>query len=139
MPMLPQDPSRRLSWGNLLTRILVGWVFLSEGCPEVPLSGRVGYRPLREDRNSWPQFFAPFVGVEEIVCGILLLLGVFTSLASVLLLIDIAVAIVTTKFPVLFKQGFWATLLEARRDFCMFFGLIAILIMGGGYILSGLP
>jgi hypothetical protein len=64
---------------------------------------------------------------------------VFTSLASVLLLIDIAVAIVTTKFPVLFKQGFWATLLEARWDFCMFFGLIAILIMGGGYILSGLP
>ena len=31
MPMLPQDSSRRISWGILLVRILAGWVFLSEG------------------------------------------------------------------------------------------------------------
>ena len=80
----------------------------------------------------WPQYSAPFVGVVEIVCGVLLILGLFTSLASVSLLIVIAVAIVTTKFPMLLKQGFWATLHEARADFSMLFGLIAILLMGAG-------
>jgi len=66
----------------------------------------------------------------EIVCGILLILGLFTSLASVVLLIDIAVAIATTKFPMLLEQGLWATLHEACTDFSMLFGLIAILMMG---------
>jgi putative oxidoreductase len=75
----------------------------------------------------WPHYSAPFVGVVEIVCGALLILGLFTSLASKLLLIDIAVAIATTKVPLLLKQGFWATLHEARTDFSMLFGLIAIL------------
>jgi putative oxidoreductase len=40
----------------------------------------------------WPQVMAPFVGVVEIVCGSLLLIGLVTRLATVPLLIDIAVA-----------------------------------------------
>jgi uncharacterized membrane protein YphA (DoxX/SURF4 family) len=68
----------------------------------------------------------------EIVCGTLVILGLFTSLASVLLLSDIAVAIATTKFPMLLNQGLWATLHEARTDFSMLFGLIALLLMGAG-------
>ena len=31
MPMFVQDSPRRLFWGTLLVRILVGWVFLAEG------------------------------------------------------------------------------------------------------------
>jgi putative oxidoreductase len=60
--------------------------------------------------------------VLEIVCGTLLILGLFNSLASALLLVDIAVAIATTKFPMLLKQGLWATLREARTDFSLLFG-----------------
>jgi uncharacterized membrane protein YphA (DoxX/SURF4 family) len=132
MPLVPQDSSRRISWGILLVRILVGWVFLSEGIQKFLFPAALGTGRFVKIGIPWPQYSAPFVGVVEIVCGALLILGLFTSLASVLLLIDIAVAIATTKVPMLLKQGFWATLHEARTDFSMLFGLIAILLMGAG-------
>jgi len=132
MPMVSQDSSRRLSWGILLVRILAGWVFLSEGIQKFLFPAALGTGRFVKIGIPWPQYSAPFVGVVEIVCGALLILGLFTSLASVFLLIVIAVAIATTKFPMLLKQGFWATLHEARADFSMLFGLIAILLMGAG-------
>jgi putative oxidoreductase len=48
------------------------------------------------------------------------------------LLIDILVAIATTKIPMLLKQGFWAAMHEARTDFCMLLGLVAIALLGAG-------
>jgi uncharacterized membrane protein YphA (DoxX/SURF4 family) len=132
MPISSQYPSPRLSWGILLVRILVGWVFLSEGVQKFLFPAALGTGRFAKIGIPWPQYSAPFVGVVEIVCGALLILGLFTSLASVFLLIVIAVAIATTKFPMLLKQGFWATLHEARADFSMLFGLIAILLMGAG-------
>jgi uncharacterized membrane protein YphA (DoxX/SURF4 family) len=48
------------------------------------------------------------------------------------LLIDILVAIVTTKLPMLMKQGFWAAMHEGRTDFCMVIGLLAIALLGAG-------
>jgi putative oxidoreductase len=70
---------------------------------------------------------APFVGVVEIVCGTLLLLGLRTRLATVPLLIDIGVALYSTKIVMFAKDGFWATLHEARTDVSMLLGLIFLL------------
>jgi uncharacterized membrane protein YphA (DoxX/SURF4 family) len=44
----------------------------------------------------------PFVAGVETACGALVLLGLFTRLAAIPLLIDISVAIVSTKIPALF-------------------------------------
>ena len=54
------------------------------------------------------------------------------ALVAVPLLIDISVAIVTTKWPMLRHQGFWSAMHESRVDLCMFFGLVAILLLGPG-------
>jgi putative oxidoreductase len=51
-----------------------------------------------------PQVMAPFVGVAEIVCGTLLLVGFLTSLAAVPLLIDIFVALYSTKIVTFAKN-----------------------------------
>lgn len=75
---------------------------------------------------------APFVGVTEIICGALLLAGLFTRLACVPLLIDICVALYSTKILAFLKNGFWGTLHEARTDVSMLLGLIFLLIVGGG-------
>jgi uncharacterized membrane protein YphA (DoxX/SURF4 family) len=74
----------------------------------------------------------PFVGVVEIVCGAMLILGIATLYAVIPLLIDIGVAIATTKVPMFHHQGFWATMHEGRTDFCMLLGLIAIACLGAG-------
>jgi len=73
----------------LLIRILVGWVFLSKAYRSfVPRFLGVGR--FVKIGIPWPQARAPFVGIIEIVCGSLLLIGLVTRLATVPLLIDIA-------------------------------------------------
>lgn len=130
--MSPQVSQRRLSLGILLVRILVGWVFLSEGIQKFLFSAALGAGRFTKIGIPAPQFSGPFVGVVEIVCGALLIVGLFTTLATVPLFIDIAVAIATTKVPMLLKQGFWAAMHEARTDFCMLLGLIVIMLLGAG-------
>lgn len=116
----------------ILVRIMVGWVFLSEGIQKFIFPAALGAGRFAKIGIPAPQFFGPFVGVVEIVCGALLIVGLLTRLASIPLLIDILVAIATTKIPMLAKTGFWATMHEARTDFCMLLGLIFLLIAGAG-------
>jgi uncharacterized membrane protein YphA (DoxX/SURF4 family) len=66
----------------------------------------------------------------EIVCGPLLILGLATRLAAIPLLIDISVAIATTKIPMVAQSGFWAAAHEARTDYFMLLGSIFLLIVG---------
>jgi DoxX len=55
----------------------------------------------------------------EIGCGLLVLVGLTTRLVAIPLIIDMLVAIATTKIPMLFKSGFWSTAHEARADWSM--------------------
>lgn len=130
--MPPQNSHRRLSLGILFVRILVGWVFLSEGIQKFLFPAALGAGRFVKIGIPAPAFTGPFVGAVEIVCGALLLVGLFTTLAIVPLFIDIAVAIATTKASMLLKHGFWASMHEARTDFCMLVGLIAIALLGAG-------
>jgi uncharacterized membrane protein YphA (DoxX/SURF4 family) len=72
------------------------------------------------------------VGYCEILCGALLLLGLLTRLAAIPLLIDMLVAIATTKIPLLLHSGFWAMAHEARVDYAMLLGLLFLLLTGAG-------
>jgi uncharacterized membrane protein YphA (DoxX/SURF4 family) len=129
---IASEPGKRIAWGLLLLRILVGWVFLSEGIQKFLFPSTLGAGRFVKIGIPAPQFTGPFVGVVEIVCGTLLILGLYTLFAVLPLIIDSAVAISTTKIPLLLKQGFWAAMHEGRTDFCMFVGLIAIGLLGAG-------
>ncbi len=117
---------------TLLIRLLVGWVFLSEGIQKFLFPEALGVGRFVKIGIPAPHFFAPFVGVVEIVCGSLLIMGLLTRLAAIPLLIDISVAIITTKIPMLAKSGFWATVHEARTDYCMWLGSLFLLMVGAG-------
>ena len=116
----------------LLVRLLVGVVFLSEGIQKFLYPATLGVGRFEKIGIPAPQFFAPFVGVVEILCGALLIVGLLTRLAAIPLLIDISVAIATTKIPMLMKSGFWAAMHEARTDICMFLGSIFLIAVGAG-------
>lgn len=122
----------RTSKATLLIRILVGWVFLSEGIQKFLFPDALGVGRFVRIGIPWPQVLAPFVGVVEIVCGTLILLGLFTRLASIALLADIAVAIYSTKIVAFAKNGFWGTLHEARTDISMLLGLLFLVLVGSG-------
>jgi putative oxidoreductase len=117
---------------TLLVRLVVGVVFLSEGIQKFLFPAALGVGRFAKIGIPWPGFSAPFDGVLEICCGLLILLGLATRLASVPLVIDMLVAIATTKLPILFKSGFWSMAHEARTDWSMLLGAIFLLIVGGG-------
>jgi putative oxidoreductase len=116
----------------LLIRILVGWVFLSEGIQKFVFPAQLGVGRFEKIGIPSPHVMAPFVGTVEVVCGTLLLLGFFTRMAAIPLLGVILVAIATTKLPMIAKTGMWSMLHEARTDFSMLLGLVFLLITGAG-------
>ncbi len=130
---------------TVLIRLMVGGVFLSEGIQKFlePASRGAG----RFERIGLPaaEILGPFVGATEVVCGALVLLGLFTRLAAVPLIATMLVALVTTKLPILLGSGFWGLHLrelpsygfwsmahEARTDFAMLLGAVFLLLVGAG-------
>jgi putative oxidoreductase len=116
----------------VLIRLAVGAVFLSEGIQKFLFPDAQGVGRFSKIGIPAPEIMAPFVGVFEIACGALLLVGLLTRLAAIPLIIDMIVAITTTKIPILIKSGFWAMAHEARTDFAMILGCLFLLIVGGG-------
>lgn len=117
---------------TVLVRALVGGVFLLEGIKKFLFVEQWGAGRFARIGISAPHLMGPFVGGVEIVCGLLLLSGLLTRLAAIPLIIDISVAIWTTKIPILLKSGFWPMEAEARTDYSMLLGLIFLLIVGAG-------
>jgi putative oxidoreductase len=116
----------------VLVRLMIGWVFLSEGIQKFLFPLALGVGRFEKIGIPAPDLLAPFVGFVEIILGFLLIVGLLVRLAAIPLLIDISVAILTTKIPMLAKSGFWGTMHEARTDFCMFLGLLFLLAVGSG-------
>ena len=117
----------------LLIRLAVGLIFFTQGILKYtdPNMGVVRFTRIG---FSHPYFTARFVGTFEIVCGLLILLGLWTRAAAVPLLIVICTAIVTTKLPELARanQGFWFMVSDARTDFAMLCSLLFLLAIGDG-------
>lgn len=116
----------------LLVRLLVGGVFLSEGVQKFLFPEDLGVGRFVKIGIPAPEFTGPFVGVCETACGSLLILGLLTRLAAIPMIIDMLVAISTTKVPILLKSGFWPMAHEARTDWSMLLGSIFLLIVGAG-------
>jgi putative oxidoreductase len=132
MSMNTDEATNRTAKAILLIRVLVGWVFLSEGIQKFLFPEALGVGRFVKIGIPRPLVMAPFVGVVEIVCGTLLLIGLLTRLAPIPLLIDICVALYSTKIVTLAKNGIWSTLHEARTDVSMLLGLVFLLLVGGG-------
>lgn len=128
---------------TVLIRIVVGSVFFTEGIQKFLFPDALGEGEFEKIGIPAPYIMASFVGVVEIVFGALLVLGLLTRLATIPLIIDISMAIATTKIPLLFgtgpfpnpqgaQYGIWGMLHAGRLDFSMLLGAIFLLIVGAG-------
>jgi putative oxidoreductase len=94
----PEWLAAHFSWlPPLAARVTVGWVFLWSGW------GKLNDIPTVIDNFvGWgipfTHILAPFVSLVEFVGGLLLLLGLFTRLAAVPLIVVMIVAILTAKW-----------------------------------------
>ncbi|MGD9502897.1 MAG: DoxX family protein [Methyloceanibacter sp.] len=95
---LPERLSAYFSWlPPLAARIVVGWVFLWTGW------GKLNNLPtVTANFVDWgipfPHILTPFVSAVEFFGGLLLLLGLFTRVAAVPLVIVMIVAIIAAKW-----------------------------------------
>jgi putative oxidoreductase len=115
-----------------LIRLMVSGVFLSEGIQKFLFPSALGVGRFAQIGIPAPEIMAPFVGIVEIGCGLLIFLGLWTRLAAVPLIIDMGVAIATTKVPILLKSGFWSMAHEGRTDYSMLLGATFLLYVGAG-------
>ena len=117
----------------LLIRIAVGLIFLTQGILKY-IDPNMGIIRFTRIGFPYPGFTAQFVGAFEMVCGVLVLVGLLTRIAAIPLLIVICTAITTTKIPELVRpnQGFWFMVSDARTDFAMLCSLVFLICAGPG-------
>jgi putative oxidoreductase len=139
--MMPTTAPAGAQPANLIVRLLVGLVFLPEGVKKFLFPEQWGAGRFARIGIPAPEAMAHFVGAVEIVCGVLLLLGLLTRLAAVPLVVDMLVALATTKLPLLWratavssKVGFWSLQAESRTDYAMLMGLLFLSLAGAGAI-----
>lgn len=128
----------------ILLRVMVGLVFVSEGILKFVRPQELGVGRFAAIGMPFPEVLAPLVAVVEIAGGLSVMVGFYAGDAALALLAVIVVALVTTKLPILVGRplgpfapiklahyGLVTFLHEARVDFCMLLGTVAVLIDAG--------
>lgn len=128
---------------TILIRLMAGGVFLWEGILKFVYTNQ-GVGRFTKIGIPAPNAMATFVGVLEIAGGVLLITGFLTRLIAVPFIIQMLVAILSTKIslylgtsplplpPAPPQVGFWAVLHETRSDYAQIMTVIFLLIAGPG-------
>jgi putative oxidoreductase len=128
---------------TLLLRVMAGGVFLSEGILKFVYTNQ-GVGRFAKLGLPAPEFTATFVGCLEIVGGLLLLLGLLTRAFAIAFIIEMIVAILSTKIALYLgtsplalppsppKVGFWAVMHEIRSEYAQLLTCAFLLIVGPG-------
>jgi putative oxidoreductase len=128
---------------TVVMRMMVGGVFLSEGILKFVYTNQ-GVGRFTKLGIPFPDVTATFIGGLEIVGGILLMAGLFTRVIAIPFIIEMVVAILTTKISLYLgtsplplpsaapKVGFWAVMHETRSDYAQILTSIFLLVVGPG-------
>ncbi|MGA9527125.1 MAG: DoxX family protein [Terriglobales bacterium] len=128
---------------TLLLRLMAGGVFFWEGMLKFVYVNQ-GVGRFTKLGIPFPQYTATFIGCLEIVGGLLLISGLMTRLISIPFVIEMIVAILTTKIslylgtsplplpPAPPRIGIWAVLHEIRSDYAQILTTMFLLVNGPG-------
>jgi putative oxidoreductase len=130
---------------NLIIRLMTGAVFFFEGILKFVYANQ-GVGRFTKLGFPFPETTAHFVATAEIVGGLLLMLGLGTRIIAFFFIIEMIVAILSTKIslyfgtsplpmpPALPKLGIWAVEHESRSDYAQLLTSLFLLIEGAGKI-----
>jgi putative oxidoreductase len=137
---LTELTATRASSAVVPIRLYVGLIFAGEGMLKFLRPDALG--PGRFIKSGIPggTFLAYLDGVVEIGCGMLILAGLLTRLATLPMIVDMLGALSITKVPLLWghaplypkEGGFWDFFHEGRLEVAMLCGSVFLLIVGAG-------
>lgn len=117
----------------VLIRVVVGGIFVSEGAQKFLFPATLGPgRFASQTPLPAPTLLAYLDGGFEIACGVLLVVGLLTRLATLPMIVNMVGAEVFTKIPLALSHGIWAYAHEARPELSQLFGLVFLLVVGAG-------
>ena len=123
------DGLKLQSCGLTVLRIVVGIVFVMHGYQKVHVFHMQGVTGMLSHLGiPLPAVFAVILTTVELLGGILLITGLATRIPSVLLAIDMLVAIVTFHM----KNGFFAQTNGIELPLTLLGALVCLAISGGG-------
>ena len=137
------DSSESAPAATILLRLMAGGVFFWEGILKFVYTNQ-GVGRFTKLGIPVPDVMAHFVAGLEIIGGLLLIVGFLTRLISVPFIIEMLVAIATTKIslylgtsplplpPAPPQVGIWAVLHEIRSDYAQIMIVQFLLIAGPG-------
>jgi putative oxidoreductase len=127
----------------IVLRLMAGGVFVWEGLLKFVFHNQGGGR-FTAIGIPLPETMATFVALLEIGGGVLLLSGLFTRFISIPFIIEMVVAMLSTKIAIYLgtsplplppappQTGFWAVLHEIRSEYAQLLTVIFLLIAGPG-------
>jgi putative oxidoreductase len=127
----------------LIIRLMCGGVFFWEGILKFVYTNQ-GVGRFTKLGFAFPADTAHFIAIGEIIGGLLLLFGLFTRITAFYFIIEMIVAILSTKVslylgtsplplpPAPPTTGFWAVLHEGRADYAQLLTCIFLLVEGAG-------
>src|SRR5262252_6557388 len=136
-------PPLKAPRATILIRSMAGAVFLWEGVLKFVYVNQ-GVGRFTKLGFPFPELTAHFVGVLEIVGGILLIAGLLTRVTAIPFAIEMVVAILSTKIalylgtsplplpPAPPQIGIWAVLHESRSDYAQIMSALFLLFAGPG-------
>lgn len=116
----------------VFVRMIAGVVFVSEGIQKYLVVSLLGPSYFQDIGFGHPMFWSYFTGSFEIVCGLLVIAGLFTRIAAVPLLTIMITAYFTAKLPVLLDKGFLSFAQVYRVDYALTILIIMLLVYGAG-------
>lgn len=124
--------SRDTATPIIIIRVVIGAIFILEGFLKFVTPETYGAGRFVKIGIPAPEVMAQLVGVVEIVCGGLVLIGLATRLAAIPLMIVMLVALATTKVPILLASGFATAANAARLDVAMLLSAGFLVMVGAG-------
>jgi len=137
------NPSPDGPVSTLLLRLMAGGVFFWEGILKFVYVNQ-GVGRFTKLGMPFPHFTANFIGYLEIVGGLLLLSGLMTRLIAIPFIIEMIVAILSTKISLYLgtsllplppsppQFGMWAVLHEVRSEYAQLLTTAFLLVNGPG-------
>jgi putative oxidoreductase len=128
---------------SLVIRLMAGGVFLSEGLLKFAYVNQ-GVGRFTRLGMPMPGVLAPAIALLEIGGGLLLMSGLGTRLISVPFIVEMVVAVLSTKIALYFGMsplpkppappfmGWWAVLHESRSDYAQLMSCAFLLFSGPG-------